>query len=296
MKTSCKGILRPRAFLARVAVLAAMPLLGGLPVVTPSWGAPASLAANAAAGLPAEITGGLGLLFERGGEPSAGLQTLGRPSLGALSARGSSSLFQTQSLNFPGALHAMQIPNTLSVVLWVRMDPGQPCQPLFGFGEPNGDYFLASTDSTGAPTLAFLTKEKVTQLDRARIGAVNLADGRLHAVIAVINFNSGLVRLYVDGRPETATTATLWRPREFGPAFALYALQGRTDDPGMGRGLLMPRIIPRELTEQEIAQLKPGDGESEMSFDAALGSRLLRDTLVEFWPPQFSHQLRWRPL
>lgn len=236
--------------------------------------------------------------LENGRTTDSGAVSLAEPALGALAIRGPESAFALLRSKFPRTLQSLPIPSGFSLVLWVRIPSDQPASPLFGLGEPEGDYLWAATDSTGAPTLSFLSQNKLAHFDRAKLGAVNLADGRLHAVVTVVNLNTGLVRMYVDGKPESASTTTLWRPRGVGSAFALYALQGRTDFTGDGvSGLLMPRLIPRELREEEIVQLKPEGGDSETAeINPELGTRLLKETLVEFWPPQFSHQLRWRPL
>jgi hypothetical protein len=281
MKASLAGVLG--AAIGGGALLPAASMAAGV-----GW--------EVAGGGPAELANGLtGLLAQPG---PAGFGSFARPSVGALAARGPESVFRMVRAKFPHSLQSLPLPAAFSVILWVRMSSTAPSTALFGLGEPDGDYLLAATDSTGAPTLAFLTQEKLTHFDRAKIGASNLADGRLHAVVAVVNLGSGLARLYVDGRPETATTISLWRPRGLGSAFALYALQGRTDAPGNDtQGLLIPRLIPRELSDQEIALIKPGAEGSEAAFiPPELGERLIRDTLMEFWPAQFSHVLRWRPL
>jgi hypothetical protein len=292
MRRSDSGRSRAHAS-AWVRRLCAAALLGGGSAITLAGAIPAELT-----GLTAEISASLGAMLDQDERAAPGLGNLGRPLLGARSARGPESLLPSERGKFPGIHQALPIPAALSVVIWVRLSSGQPSQPLFGFGELQGDYLFAATDSTGAPTLSFLSGEKVAVFDRAKMGASNLADGALHAVVMVINFSSGLVRLYVDGQPESATTAVLWRPRDFGSAFALYALQGRPDALGSEEvGLLMPRIIPRELSASEIALIKPAGGESEaVSVDPELAARLVSDTLMEFWPPQFSYQLRWRPL
>lgn len=295
MKTSFAGERPARARLARARVLGAA-LAGSL--MLPAGPVAADGGWDAAGRLPAELQNGLTGLFALPGPAEPGIGSFARPSLGALASRGPGSVFWTLQAKFPHSLQSLPLPSAFSVILWVRMNSDQSAAALFGLGEPDGDYLLAATDSTGAPTLAFLTQEKLTHFDRAKIGASNLADGRLHAVVAVVNLGSGLARLYVDGKAETATTISLWRPRGLGSAFALYALQGRTELPGNETaGLLIPRIIPRELSDQEIALIKPGPEESEAAtITPELGERLIRDTLMEFWPPQFSHHLRLRPL
>lgn len=294
MKASLHGELSPRAA-ARGGMVAVATFLGTLVNPAPCLAASALQAQDFAAGLPANLAASLGFLP---GAPVPALNATGRPSLGALAARGPASFFQNQRLKFPGSLQAMPVPAALSLVLWVRLSADEAGRPLFGFGESGGDYFLASTDSGGAPTLSFLHAGNTIQFNRAPMGAANLADGKLHAIVVVFNLGSGLVRLYVDGKPETATASSLWRPREFGSAFAVYALQGRSDAPhSESRGLLMPRIIPRELSDEEIATLKPDEaGDDAGPIDPKLGESLVQDTLMEFWPPEFSHALRWRPL
>jgi len=74
----------------------------------------------------------------------------------------------------------------------------------------------------------------------------------------VMNLDSGLVRQYIDGAPETATVIDYWRLGQMQTAFALKI-------PGLEPAqafTLAPRIIYRELSEVEIAQLKP-NGEPE---------------------------------
>lgn len=261
---------------------------------------PVDLGLGVTPDFPRNIAEGFKALLAGGTFADLGQGTFARPSLGALSARNTVGSSLDQRLKIPGSLDTLQIPEAFSVVMWVRLGPAQKSTILFGLGEPGGDYLVAATDPSGAPSLAFLSQQKISQVNRAGVSPANLADGHLHAVVAVVNLGSGLVRLYIDGRPEAASTISLWRPRQFGLAFASYSLQGRTSIPGIDSiGLLMPRIVSRELTEDEIKQIKPTNqnpDEDMAAINADLGLRLARDTLMEFWPSQYTYLLRRRPL
>lgn len=214
----------------------------------------------------------------------AGASLSSSPQAGALA----SPLHGTLGQRIPGAGDAL-LPEGFSVVVWVQLPAGQPSALLFGFGDPEGDYFVAATDSDGAPMLGFLSAES-GQFNRAARAPANLADGRLHALVAVVNLGSGLTRLYVDGRPEAASTISFWRPRKAGHGFAFHSPEGAGIPGHATPGLLLPRLIARELTEEEIAALRPEDG-----MPCAPASLAGPGTLLEFWPAQFAFTLRQRP-
>lgn len=242
-------------------------------------------------------TSTLGSLLGTAATPSG---LLAKPTLGALSGRSAAQGLLGARLRVPGSLTSLLIPESFSVILWVRIEAGNPPGQLFGFGDPKSEYLMVATDATGAPVLGFFNREKIHQMSRAATGGANLADSRLHSVVAVVNLGSGLVRLYVDGRAEAATTLGLWRPRDLGSAFAACSLQGQMNVPGISqKGLLMPRIIGRELTEREIASLKPVEDQFDQEsaqIEPELAARISRETLVEFWPKEFSYLLRKRKL
>jgi len=257
---------------------------------------PTDLGLSTVAEFPANVTDGFKALLA-GDRASAKFDSFARPSPGAFSARSAMGHLLEGRLKIPGQLESLRIPEAFSMVLWVRLNPEQKSSVLFGLGEPDGDYLVATTDARGTPSLAFLNKNKPGQVNRADGAAARLADGQLHAVVAVVNMASGLARLYIDGQPEAATTISLWRPQSLGFGFASYTLQGRTAVPGVNiAGLLMPRLLMRELTEKEIAGIKPGPDPDVAGIDADLGMKLAKDTLVEFWPSQYSYDLRSRPL
>ncbi len=273
----------------QLAPAADLPAPAGLP----------RLGLDSVAEFPGAVTGAFENLMVTGGGSDFVPGTFASPSLGAVSTGGARSRLD-QLLKIRGAVDSLAIPEAFSVVMWVRLPPGQKSTMLFGLGDPRGDYLVAATDANGAPSLAFLNPARPGQVDRARMAPADLGDSRLHAVVAVVNLGSGLVRLYIDGRPEAASTVSLWRPRRLGFAFASYLLQGHHDGPGEnGVGLLMPRIVTRELTEEEVASIKPvaaGPDEDVAAIDAGIARLLARDTLVEFWPSQYNYLLRRRPL
>lgn len=263
---------------------------------SPATAGATDLGLGSVADFPTEVTDGFKALLE-GGRGGPGFDSFARPFLGALSARSAAGSLLEGRLKIPGVLGSLPIPEAFSMVLWVRLERDQKSSILFGFGDPEGDYLVATTDANGTPSLAFLNKHKASQVDRADAAAVNLADGRLHGVVAVVNLGSGLARLYVDGKPEAATTISMWRPQCLGFGFASYTLQGRISAPGVSKiGLLMPRLVTRELTEEEIGKIKPSQDPEVAGIDQELGLRLAKDTLVEFWPSQYSYDLRTRPL
>lgn len=281
-----------RAALAGLGLFCPWALAADLP-------APAGLPGlGSVAEFPGAVTGAFENLMATGGGSDFVPGTFASPSLGAVSTGGARSRLD-QLLKIRGAVDSLAIPEAFSVVMWVRLPPGQKSTMLFGLGDPQGDYLVAATDAKGAPSLAFLNPDQPSQVDRAKMAPADLGDARLHAVVAVVNLGSGLVRLYIDGRPEAASTVSLWRPRRLGFAFASYLLQGHHDGPGGdGVGLLMPRIVTRELTEEEVGKIKPAAGPEEdvAAIDAEVARLLARDTLVEFWPSQYHYLLRRRPL
>lgn len=142
----------------------------------------------------------------------------------------------------PGAL---KIPGSVSILLWTRQEPADSRSRLhFGLGGSSGLAVL--TDQSGAPLVAMLSEGGASQFCRALSGATNIADGRRHSLAVVVNLGSGLVRLYVDGRPEAVSVLSLWRPQWMGSAFALA---GKNDP---------PLVIGRELTDEDLESLAGG--------------------------------------
>lgn len=224
--------------------------------------------------------------------PAARTATL--PLAGALSARAATGVPPIGV-----SLWGRKMPEAFSVVAWVRIEPSRPAAVLFGIGDGSGDVLVGMTDAFGSPMLEFRNRYDVSQTHRAPTGAARLADARLHVVVAVVNRGTGLVRLYVDGKPEAATTISLWNPGNLEIAFAACSLFGKIDGPGDGEaGLLVPRVIGRELTAAEIAGMRPvadAFGNDMAQIDEGLAHVLARETVVEFWPAEASRRLRFRP-
>lgn len=138
------------------------------------------------------------------------------------------------------------IPESLSLITWVERPPGGDSGGLvFGFGGKGSGSLVVLTDQGGVPLVAVLGAGP-NQFCRAASGGANVADGRRHSLAVMVNLGSGLVRLYVDGRPEAASVLSLWRPELLGAAFAA------------GPSGTAPVVISRELSAEELTELQAG--------------------------------------
>lgn len=188
------------------------------------------------------------------------------------------------------------IPQVISVIMWVRLDPGDPSAVLFGLGRRDGAFLAVATDIQGWPVVALLGHDTGGQICRAKTSASNLSDGKLHSLAVIINMSSGLLRLYVDGKPEAASVTNLsWRLGRIDQAFA-QSLANTFPMAVFGNSAFATRVMARELTDQEIATMKPDDNESGLAegnhllsrvpdLDTAFAAGLLEATLLEFLPP-----------
>jgi hypothetical protein len=190
------------------------------------------------------------------------------------------------------SLDCLPLPPAFSVITWIKMSQDQPFSLILGFCDANGACFALTTDTRGAPVAILGDSMGLMQVCRAQTGAANLCDNRLHSLVAIVNMDSGLVRLYVDGSPEAACVVSLWRPRVFAQVFApvganCFSLIGSEDK------LFTPRMIAGELSDVEISKLKPsaeyGSYAGNSPFvlkasDSEFALKLIERTLIEFAP------------
>jgi len=208
----------------------------------------------------------------------------------------------------PASSRLPVIPPVISVLLWVRLPHAESSTTLFGLGRRGGAFLTLATDVRGWPLVALLDHKTATQICRAETGATNLCDGRLHSLTLTINMSSGLIRFYVDGKPEAASVAGLpWRLGRIDQAFAM-SLAHIVAMPDSDNKVFAARVIGRELSDEEIAVMKPeeehpsltADGRSSglPKLDATFVANLLETSLLEFLPssnPPVHHRILFRP-
>ncbi|CAN5384561.1 hypothetical protein BH09VER1_BH09VER1_07340 [soil metagenome] len=162
----------------------------------------------------------------------------------------------------PSLRHPEQfnVPSGFSLVTWIKLDQAHPSGLLFGIGDLQGTYLTGVTDSQGAPAIVlFNGGVPPEQVCRASQGALNLADGKVHSIILLFNMASGLVRLYVDGAPEGVAVTNSWRLRNLGRTFILSCAALNTQ--GEADKAQTPRMLGRELSDEEVARLNPGNSD-----------------------------------
>jgi len=207
---------------------------------------------------------------------------------------------EMRGLSLPiSRLHS--IPPVISVLLWVRLPLGKPSTVLFGLGQRGGAFLALATDVRGWPVAALLNPKAGGQICRAETGAADLCDGQLHSLALIINTSSGLIRLYVDGKAEAALATKLsWRLEGVDRAFAL-SLAEMFSEPDPSTRVFAARVIPRELSDEEIAKMKPkesslAEGSGFPQLDATLALSLLETSLLEFLPSDaYTHRILLRP-
>lgn len=182
-------------------------------------------------------------------------------------------------------------PQSISLIVWLEGAREENPLALSTLGEERGAQLTISVDREGIPTALATAPNQPPQACRASTGGTNLFDGSVHSFVATANLSSGLVRLYVDGKPEAAAVLTSWRPRHLDRAY-VYCGENSFPSIAFGNRSYVSRLISRELSDPEIAALSPPSGKPLVLSDNLLGS-----TLIEFLPPmaEAKRSLRERP-
>ncbi len=191
----------------------------------------------------------------------------------------SHSLLQGSIFPAENPSRSRTVPEAVSLIIWIEGARDQSSLQLASLGEDHGAELTISVDRAGQPSALGATPGQPVQVCRASAPGIDLFDGSIHSLVTVINFSSGLVRLYVDGSPEAAAVFSSWRPRRLDHASA-YCPENSFPAIAFGNRRYISRLLSRELSDSEIAQLKAPSGDPP----PLLASRFFDGTLVEFLP------------
>ena len=195
----------------------------------------------------------------------------------------SHSLLQGDPLPGENASHSRAVPEAVSLIIWIEGSRDQSSPQLASLGEDHGAEITITVDRDGRPSALGASPGQPVQVCRASAPGTDLFDGSVHSLVTVINFSRGLVRLYVDGSPEAAAVFSSWRPRRLDHATA-YCPENSFPALAFGNRRYVSRLLSRELSDPEIALLKPPSGHAP----PFLAERFFHGTLMEFLPASAS--------
>lgn len=189
---------------------------------------------------------------------------------------------QPASLVRPLFPKGQQVPEAVSLIVWIEGKPNHEPLTLSTFGESGGAGLTVTANRLGAPIATALTPGRETQVCQAGPAGAKLLDGSIHSLVVVANFSSGLVRMYVDGAPEAASVFTAWRPHWLDQAY-VYCPENSFPTAAFGNLSYVSRLIGRELSDEEISHLQPPTQKNLAPLQ--LAESILSRTLAEFQPP-----------